>query len=185
MDRGLVVRAQHGDHVAFSELAATSIRRLTAVARLVLHDESASEDAVQDALVTAWRSLPTLRDPDRFEAWLRRILMRACFHHAGRRHRQGVHELVLGSIDGPATADDQDTLAIRDQLERGLRGLSAEQRAALVLTYYLDLPVAEAAHALDIPVGTMKSRLHRAQQALRAELDAEERAASPAQELFA
>lgn len=177
-DRALVVRAQGGDRAAFSDLAAGRIDRLVVLARLILRDPTSAEDAVQEALVGAWRGLPSLRDPDRFDAWLRRLLIRACSEQA-RHLRRGVTELTLLPTDGPPVADGQLSLARRDQLERGLRRLPVELRTVLVLVYYLDLPLTEAAQAMGIPLGTVKSRLHRAHDALRAELEADARASHP------
>jgi hypothetical protein len=77
MQRELVERAMAGDHGAFAELARASIGRLYAAARLILRDDHRAEDATQEALVAAWRDLSALRDPDRFEAWLHRLLVRA------------------------------------------------------------------------------------------------------------
>ena len=92
MDRDLVIRAREGDHDAFAQLAARSIGRLNALARLILTDYSRAEDAVQDALVDAWRDFRGLRDPDRFDAWLNRILIRAC-----QNARRPGHRTALGS----------------------------------------------------------------------------------------
>jgi len=87
--RDLVERAMAGDHDAFSELTRVSVGRLLAIARLILHDEAAAEDATQEALVAAWRHIHGLRDPDRFEAWLHRMLVNACYREARRtRSRQ-------------------------------------------------------------------------------------------------
>jgi RNA polymerase sigma-70 factor (ECF subfamily) len=174
VERELVVRAQGGDHDAFARLVAGSIGRLTATARLILRDTVAAEDAVQDALVDAWRDLPGLRDPDRFAAWLNRILVRHCLDARRTRGRLGRIEVELPTLE-PSVEDAQRRISIGDQLERGLRRLTPEQRTVLVLAYYLDLPLADAASALGIPVGTMKSRLNRAVAALRAALDADER----------
>jgi RNA polymerase sigma factor (sigma-70 family) len=173
----LVIRARAGDRDAFSQLVARSMGRLTAVARMILRDEYAAQDAVQDAFIQAWRSLPGLREPDKFEAWTRRLLVRACFK-AGRRDRRvgvGVVEIRLTAADEPATAGGERALVIHDQLERGLARLSAEQRAIVVLVYYLDLPLTEAAQAMNVPLGTAKSRLNRATHALRAAIDADDR----------
>jgi RNA polymerase sigma-70 factor, ECF subfamily len=175
MDRDLVVRARDGDRDAFSRLAIGSLGRLNAVARLIVHDHLLAEDAVQDALVDAWRDLRGLRDPDRFDAWLNRLLVRACQNASKRDWRRRIVELPLGPTDGPATSDVQASLAIADELERGLRHLTIDQRTVLVLTYYLDLPLAEAAATLGIPLGTMKSRLNRAISALRASIEADAR----------
>jgi RNA polymerase sigma-70 factor (ECF subfamily) len=171
----LVVRARGGDRDAFSELAARSIGRLTAVARMILRDEYAAQDAVQEAFIGAWRSLPGLRDPDRFDAWMRQLLVRACFHTVRKNRRVHASEIRLTPADEPAIAGRERQIDLHDQLERGLALIPAEQRAAVVLVYYLDLPVADAAQAMGIPVGTAKSRLNRATQALRAVLDADER----------
>jgi len=174
MDRELVVLAREGDHDAFARLVAGSTGRLNAIARLILRDYALAEDAVQDAFVDAWRSLPGLREPDRFDAWLTRLLVRSC-QDVRRRARRRVVELPLLSDDGPQVTDHQAAFAVTDQIERGLHGLTADQRTVLVLSFYLDLPVAEAASILGIPAGTMKSRLHRAISALRATVEADDR----------
>ncbi len=174
MQRELVERAQRGDHDAFATLATTTINRLDAIARLILRDPELARDAVQDALVRAWRDLRGLRDPDRFEAWLHRLLVHACLDHARTRQRHRF-EVELRPIDDRLTQDDEADLAMRDELERGFRRLEPEQRAVIVLHYYVGLPLPEAAAALGMPVGTAKSRLSRALQALRAALDAEAR----------
>lgn len=173
--RELVIRARAGDQDAFSQLAARSIGRLTAVARMILRDEYAAQDAVQDTFIEAWRSLPGLREPDKFEAWTRRLLVRACFRSGRRTRRVGAVEIRLTPADEPATAGLERHLDIHDQLERGLARLPAEQRAAVILVYYLDLPLADAAQAMNVPLGTAKSRLNRATQALRAAIDADDR----------
>ena len=174
----LVVRARGGDRNAFSELAARSIGRLTAVARMILRDGYAAEDAVQEAFIEAWRSLPGLREPDKFDAWMRRLLVRACYRAARRGRRVDAVEIRLTPGDEPAIAGLERNVALHDQMERGLARLSAEQRTAVVLVYYLDLPLADAAQAMGVPVGTTKSRLNRATQALRAAIEADDR--SPA-----
>ena len=173
--RDLVIRARGGDRDAFSELVARSIGRLTAVGRMILRDEYAAQDAVQDAFIEAWRSLPGLRDPDRFEAWMRRLLVRACFRTARHGKRTASVEIRLTPADEPAVAGAERHLAIHDQLERGLARIPAEQRAVVVLVYYLDLPLSDAAQAMDIPLGTAKSRLNRATNALRAAIEADDR----------
>ena len=173
--RELVVRAREGDRDAFSELAARSIGRLTAIARMILRDEYAAQDAVQDACIEAWRSLPGLRDPDRFDAWMRRLLIRACFQNIRRTRRVQAVEIELTPDHEPLFAGLERQFDINDQLERGLARLSTEMRAVVVLVYYLDLPYTDAAQAMGVPIGTMKSRLNRATQVLRAELEADDR----------
>jgi len=174
VQRDLVERAKRGDHDAFATLAGATIARLDAVARLILRDPEQAKDAVQDAFVRAWRDLPTLRDPDRFDAWLRRLVVRSCLNEARRSHRRP-HEVELLPIDHPTMVDSSHLLADRDQIERGFRRLEPEQRAVIVLHYYLGYPLPEAAEFLGVPVGTVKSRLHRAIQALRGAVDADDR----------
>lgn len=174
MRRDLVQRAMAHDHEAFTELARLSIDKLYAIARLILHDQQRAEDATQEALVSAWRDIAALRDPDRFEAWLRRLLVRACYREADRERTRRLMEVHVPLFETPVPDASRD-LADRDELERGFRALKPEQRAILVLHFYLGLPLAETADALGIPVGTVKSRIHRSTQALRAALDAQAR----------
>ena len=175
MQTALVERAQRGDHEAFSVLAGGAVDRLYGIARLILRDAELAEDATQDALVRAWRDLPTLRDAERFDAWLYRLVVRACADIGRHRRRWRAEITVLRNE--PAERDRTSDLADRDQLDRGLRRLSDAQQAILVLHFYLGLSPSEAADALEIPVGTAKSRLHYAIEALRAAIAAEERTA--------
>ena len=174
MNRDLVVRARTGDRDAFARLAAGSIARLDAVARLITRDPERARDAVQETLARAWRDLPGLRDPDRFDAWLRRVLVRACMDELrGVRRRQ--IEVVLIDVNHPAIDDSSAGLADRDALDRAFRRLDPDQRSLIVLYYFLDLSLAEVAAAVGIPAGTAKSRLARARETLRAALDADAR----------
>jgi RNA polymerase sigma-70 factor (ECF subfamily) len=175
MQQELVDRARRGDHDAFAALAGATIGRLDAAARLILRDPDQAKDAVQETLVRAWRDLPTLRDSDRFDAWLHRLLYRACIDEA-RRLRRHRFDVELTSIDIAAFDDPVSSTADRDQLERGFSRLEPEARALIVLHHYLDLPLPEVAIALGIPLGTAKSRLFRALQSMRALLDADARA---------
>ncbi len=181
MRRDLVEAAQRGDRDAFAALATADASRLDAAARLILRDPEQARDAVQEALIRAWRDLRGLRDPDRFEPWLHRLLVRACLDEARRRRRHAievelepVHADRLGGDDTP-----ERHFILRDELERGFRRLDPEARAAIVLHYYLDLPVPDTAAALGVPLGTAKSRIHRAVEQLRAALDAEARVLRP------
>jgi len=169
----LVDRARRGDREAFSVLAAGAVDRLYAIARLALRDTELAEDATQEALVRAWRDLPTLRDVERFDAWLYRLIVRSCADIG--RHRRKWRAEVSIVRDDAAEPDGAAGLADRDLIERGLRRLTVPQQTILVLTYYLGLSPTETADALDIPVGTAKSRLHYAIEALRAALAADER----------
>ena len=175
VQRDLVVRAQSGDHGAFSMLAGTTIGRLDSAARLILRDADVAQDAVQEALIRCWRDLPTLRDPDRFEAWLNRIFLTACRDQQRHVRRRRV-EVAMPEFLPHAVADGQTAVSDRDQVERGVRGLAPEHRIIIVLHYYLGLPLVDAAAAMGVPVGTAKSRLNWATQALRAKLDADARA---------
>jgi len=175
MQRDLVVRAQAGDVDAFSTLTAGRTNRLFAAARLILRDDERAADAVQDALLRAWLDLRGLRDPDRFDAWLHRLLVRACYRAARRHRSREIVEINLASTSDPVTSDTQHAIAIRDQLDRGFRRLTPQQRAVIVLHHYLGLSLAESAEILAIPLGTMQSRLSRATQAMRAVLEADER----------
>ena len=175
MDRALVERARDGDRDAFATLARTSSRQLYAVATLILRDPDRAQDAVQDALLAAWRGIRALRELDAWDAWLRRLVVRSCYRVARRGRSGQLVELHLADDEGRAMPDSSISLADRDQLERGFRRLSVEHRALLVLHYYLGLPQEDAADLLGIPVGTVKSRLHRATKAMRAALEADAR----------
>jgi RNA polymerase sigma factor (sigma-70 family) len=175
MQAELVARAQGGDREAFSALAAGASPRLYATARLILRQPDRAEDAVQDALVEASRDLRGLRDPDRLDAWLHRLLVRSCHRHALKERRRSIAEIPTPLIDGPSIGDLAGALADRDEMERAFRRLTEEQRAILALVYYADLPLTDVATALGVPLGTIKSRLNRAMSALRAALAADAR----------
>ena len=175
MTETVVRLAQRGDRRAFEDLLEGRIVRLYATAALILHDRTLAEDAVQEALIRAWRSLPSLRDPGRFDAWLRRVLVPACIDAArAAKHQRHEHELPL------ALADDDDfatAVADRDAVARAFTTLSATHRAAFVLRHYLGYSVPEVADALHVPLGTAKSRLHHAERAMATALDADGRLA--------
>jgi RNA polymerase sigma-70 factor (ECF subfamily) len=178
VQRALVDLARRGDEEAFADLARAVGDRLMAIAFRILRDVDRAEDAVQQTLVTAWRELPTLRDDDRFDAWLRRILVHACYAEARRKRRWSANVRILPA-DGPSGRDDIATVIDRDRLERGFRRLSPEQSAIFVLHHYVGLTLPEVAEELGVPLGTVKSRLHYATDALRAALDADSRPAVP------
>ena len=174
MLRALVDRARQGDEEAFGALARTVGDRCMAIAYRILRDADLAEDAVQTALVSAWKELPTLRDPDRFEPWLHRMLVHACYAEA-RRSRRFAANVVLLEMDAPAAGDGFLTVNDRDQLDRGFRRLPPEQRAILVFHHALGLTLPEVADHLGIPLGTAKSRLSYATAAIRAALEADAR----------
>ncbi|TME11495.1 MAG: RNA polymerase sigma factor [Chloroflexi bacterium] len=174
MQQQLVERAQAGDHDAFSVLVRASYPRLHGVARLILRDSERAQDAVQEALVLAWRHVRALRDADAWDAWLYRLTVRACYRWARQVKRRDEIELhVMPDLEQAGSLDLSTSIAERDQLSRVISRLPIDQRTVMVLHFYLDLPLTDAANVLDIPVGTAKSRLHRGLEALRAALAAE------------
>ena len=181
MRQDLVERARDGDREAFGLLAAGEVDRLHAIARLVLRDPDLAQDAVQEALVRCWRQLPKLRDVERFDGWLYRILIRAAVDELGRRRR---YQASVQTVRLEPTAVDRTSdLADRDELEAGFRRLSVDHRAVVVLHHYVGLSLPEVAAALGIPPGTAKSRYHYAMSALRAALEADARVADPGEAL--
>ena len=168
-----MVQAQAGDHNAFEVLAQSVVRRLYGTAMLIIRDPDGANDAVQETLIEAWRSLPQLRDPDAFESWLNRILVRSCYRAIKTRQRRRI-EVEITELDAVGGSVETSVGAV-DQIERAMRRLTPEQRTVLVLHHRLGLQLDETSVALGIPVGTVKSRLNRATIALRAALDAESR----------
>ena len=171
--RDLVERAQRGDRQAFAALAELSIGELYNLAQLMLADSDLAQDAVQEALIAAWRDLRALRDLDRFRPWLHRILVNSVYR-AARNERRASRLQIVATADW-GTPDAARDLENRDEIDRGFRHLSAEHRAVLVAHHYLGLSDDEVAEMLGVPPGTVKSRLHRATAAMRAELDADSR----------
>ena len=179
VDRDLVEQAQRGDREAFAILARSRGDVLFGIARRILRDIGLAEDAVQQTLVIAWRELPRLRDPDRFDPWLQRILVHACYREV-RTRRAWLSSIRVLPVDGPAAPDDLGSLVDRDEVERGFRRLPPDQRAILVLHHYLGLGLQEIGEVLNIPAGTARSRLHYAHLAMRALLEADARPAAAA-----
>ncbi len=169
MDRVLVEQARRGDREAFAVLVHQVSDTLYAVAYRILRDTGLAEDALQNALVLAWRRLPHLREVDRFEAWIHRILVHACYDEA-QRSRPWSANVRLLPVEGPSTPDSTADVAARDELERVFRRIPVDQRAVFVLHHYLGLPLVEIAEMLGIPAGTARSRLYYATQGLRAAL---------------
>src|SRR5512132_3912182 len=174
MDRDLVEAAANGDRAAYVDQISSRADHLFAIAQRILRDIDRAEDALQDALVIAWRDLRGLRDPDRFDAWLTRLVVHVCIAQATRERRRTANLRVL-PVDGPAAPDELLTIADRDLLERGFRRLSPEQRAILVLHHFLGYAPSEIAETLGIPPGTARSRLFHAHRAMRAALEADAR----------
>ena len=166
MDRDLVEQARNGDREAFAVLVHQVSDQLYAVAQRILRDPGLAEDALQNALVLAWRQLPHLREPARFEAWIHRILVHACYDES-KRARPWTATIRAMSADGGSTPDASVAVADRDELERAFRHLPVDQRSVFVLHHYLGLPLVEIAEMLGIPAGTARSRLHYATRGLR------------------
>jgi RNA polymerase sigma-70 factor (ECF subfamily) len=178
VDRVLVERAMEGDHDAFADLVRSVIGRLHPTARLITGNRETAQDAVQEALIRAWQDLPSLRDPERLDAWLYRILVRTCYDEIRRRQRR---RNVEGSASTPAPVGpdgDIESTGERDRLDRAFARIGPEHRAVIVLHLYVGHSIAEVAEVLSIPEGTVKSRLHRGLRELRAALAANERTPS-------
>ena len=174
MQHGLVERAMRGDQEAFASLAAESVDGCYRIAIRILRDPSRAQDATQQALLGAWRDLPTLRDADRFDAWLHRLVVNACYD-AARSEKRWNARVRLISNDLSLEPDVARSVVARDELERGFRRLTPEQRAIVVLHHHLGYPLTEIAATLGIPDGTARSRLHYAVRQLRIALDDDDR----------
>lgn len=170
--RGLVEQARQGDHDAFAALARLAVARLDAAARLILRDRELARDAVQDTLIGAWRNLPGLRDPDRFDAWLHRLLVRSCIDGLRRRRARPI-EVAVEPVTLTQPSDLAGDIADRELIDAALRRLDPTWRAVVVLHYFLGMPLRDAATALGIPLGTAKSRLHRSLGVMRAAIEAD------------
>lgn len=163
-----------GDEAAFDALIGHMGDQLHSVARRILRDPYLAEDAMQRALLDAWRYLPQLRDPQRFEAWAYRLVVHACFTESRReRHHRG--NLRLLGFDAPGAPDPAANLALVHQLDQAFGSLGIEHRTVVVLVHYVGLTPAEAAAAMGTPIGTVRSRLHYALKHMRAALEADAR----------
>lgn len=175
MEHELVDRAREGDREAFASIVDAMLDRSHEVARRILGESHLAQDATQQAMLSIWRDLPKLRDTARFEAWAYRILVHACYAEASRA-RRSLPDLAAPDAPAAATVSGGYGAVIdRDQLERAFARQRVEHRAVLVLRYYLDLPVDEVASALEVPVGTVKSRIHHALRGMRAAIEADSR----------
>ena len=169
----LVRRASAGDQDAFEGLVRSLGDRLLATARKILRDPDAAEDAVQQAVISAWRMLPRLRDPARFDGWLYKILVSACYQEARRARRFSGRVQHIAAE--PAAEDDAEQWLEREAIEQAFRTLSPAHRAVVVLHHFADLPLTEVACIVGVSPGTARSRLHYALRMLRAALEAADR----------
>jgi RNA polymerase sigma-70 factor (ECF subfamily) len=178
--RRLVDLAREGDHDAFAELVRGSIARLDTAARLILRDGELARDAVQDGLFRAWRDLRGLREPDRFDAWIYRLTVNACLDIARRRRRRPIEVEIVDITEdlGPSLPDPSEEIADRILVDGVMRRLDERGRSIIVLHYFVGLPLSEVAACLDLPLGTVKSRLSRALGEMR--IDAQEPTPIPA-----
>ena len=164
----------------FLDAARPELDRAYRLAGLILADGHEAEDAVQEALASAWRRFDELRDLDRFAAWFDRIVVNGCRDRL--RRRSTIRFVPLASDVDPAGRDPFQAFLDRDALLAHLRDLSADERIVVVLRYWADLQLEAIAERLAIPLGTVKSRLHRALGRLRADLDAESDVRRPAED---
>jgi len=178
-DAGLIERARQGDEAAFDELIRPRLDRLLRLAISITANESDGRDVVQEACVQAWRHLPRLRDTERFDAWLSRIVVNGCRSTLRGRRRRAVREI---SIDAPAAAEPTssgatvgDQLSRADTIRRAFARLDPDKRSILVLHHVEGQSVADIAHALQVPSGTVMWRLHAARRALERALEVESR----------
>jgi RNA polymerase sigma-70 factor (ECF subfamily) len=176
----IVGRAQAGEAAAFEALVAPRLERLMRLALSILQNDADASDVVQDACLRAWRELPRLREPARFEAWLWQIVINACRSALRTRRRTHVREIAVETMPAgfefvqPGRALAEDLSAI-DMVNRAFRRLDPEKRAILVLHHVEERPILEIAGLLAIPEGTVKWRLFSARQALERALKAEQR----------
>lgn len=170
----LVERARAGDNAAFRELVELEADRCFAIAFRIIRDREPARDAVQQAFLTAWRDLPQLRDANRFQPWLYRLVVRGCWQER-RRLRAWTTRVEPIDADPPSGGDFTVSVEQRDALERAFARLSGHHRAAFVLHHHAGLSIAAVADVTGAPIGTVKSRLHHANQALRSALEADDR----------
>lgn len=168
----LVIDAQAGDRDAFRSLVEPHVGPALGASIVLLRSHADAADAVQDALLSAWLGLPSLRDPLAFPAWFRRHVVRAALRSA-RRRRPVVELDIAATVAGPE--GELDRALDRRQLLRAFDRLVPDDRMVLTLRHLWDLPGRDIAEALGIPEGTVKSRVHAALARLRAAFDAEGR----------
>jgi RNA polymerase sigma-70 factor (ECF subfamily) len=168
IDRSTIDRARNGDRDAFELIVRA---RKDAVYRLcfaILGDEADAGDAAQETLIATWRQVRGLRDPERFDAWLQRVVVNAARQVLRSKRRRSLREIPASSA--ATVKQEPPSVALDDVavLSEALATLPIEQRSILVLHHLEGRGVAELAEILDIPVGTAKSRLFAARKALGA-----------------
>src|SRR5262245_35998595 len=176
VDTQRVAEARAGDVAAFEALVEARVGAMTRTAMAILGREDEARDAVQDALVMAWRELASLRDPEAFDAWLTRILVNRCrrgLRKIGVTRAREVPADAVGEAELPRAADVAGSVVDRGALERAFDRLTIDERTILVLHHLDGRPLASIAVVLKIPEGTAKSRLFKARKALERALERE------------
>ena len=154
---------------AFAALTRRHVDRAYRLAWAILGDDSDADDATQDAFAIAWQKRAGLRDPGRFDAWFGRILVNVCRERLRKRARSRVRPLENGPE--PAIGDGTGAAATQDAVRGALRRLDADHQVVVVLRYWADLTIDEIAERVDVPPGTVKSRLHYALRSMRPRLE--------------
>jgi len=165
----LIERARLGDPDAFAALIEAREESMTRVATAILGNPADAADALQEALAAIWRGLPGLREPTLFGAWSDRVLVNACRLVLKRRGRRHVREVAVANLDLGRNGHEpplDEQLMNRLALERALDRLTVDERAILVLHHLEGRGIREIGEVLDIPDGTVKSRLHHARSSL-------------------
>ncbi|MGZ5212414.1 MAG: RNA polymerase sigma factor [Actinomycetota bacterium] len=170
-DEDLVAKFLAGDQQAFSLLVERHQTRVFNVAMRVLGDPEDARDATQDAFVSALRKLSQFRGESAFTTWLHRVTVNSCYDILRKRRHQPMLRLVGDEDDpmpetGPPIVDHADATVASLDVSRALQLIPEEYRVTLVLADIQDLPYEEIARVLDVPVGTVKSRVHRGRIAL-------------------
>jgi RNA polymerase sigma-70 factor (ECF subfamily) len=156
---------------AFAAMTRRDVDRAYRLAWAILGNDEDAQDATQDALTAAWRQRNSLRDPDRLEAWLSRILINKCRDRLRSRGRSRARVRSLELVAVPAVPDGSHAAADRDELGRALESLNPDERIVVVLRFWADMTVDAIADRLGVPPGTVKSRLHNSLSALRSTLE--------------
>lgn len=169
----LVLRAQSGDRDAFDALLETVQKPLYHYIVSIVREAHSAEDILQEVFVRIYRKLVWLREPEIFRSWAYRIASRETFRHLKRERRwveQERDETVLKTIPSPPAREEFEPELI-EQLPQMVAALSPASRAVIVLYYLHELSLAEVSEVLEIPLGTVKSRLAYGLESLRGQLD--------------
>lgn len=164
----VVLAARLGDEEAFARLVHAEAPGAYRLALSIVRSPTEAEDAVQDAFLRAWRDIGSLRTPVLWPGWFRRLTVRAALDRARRARR--VRETDLDQALEHAGSDEMAVAAERLEILRAFDRVGPDDRAILALRYLQDLEVPDVAAAMGVPLGTAKSRIHRALGRLRAEM---------------